>query len=174
MTRLRRIETLHRFFFVTFNLAKSSTPLQPTERTILLHTLNTLRHPNNFALYGYVVMPTHAHLLLYPEIMSLPTIMRLLKTNSTGAFEKFRPLSQPLWHRSYHDFICRRSRDFSNKLEYIHKNPKAAGLVADPAEWQWSSYLYYQTKAKLPVPIDEIHFSGDPNQLLWPAPWRRL
>ena len=174
MTRIRRIETLHRFFFVTFNLDKFAKPLQPDERTILLGILNGLRCPNNFALYGYVVMPTHAHLLLYPEVMPLHTIMRLLKTQATGAFEKFRPLAQPLWHRSYHDFVCRRARDFSNKLEYIHENPKAAGLVAHPGEWQWSSYRCYQTKAKLPVPIDEIDFSGDPNQLLWPAPWRRL
>jgi REP element-mobilizing transposase RayT len=174
MTRLRRIETLHRFFFVTFNLDKSADPLQPAERTTLLSILHRLRGPNDFALYGYVVMPTHAHILLRPNSIPLPTIMRLLKTEATGAFEKSRPLSQPLWHRSYHDFICRRARDFTNKLEYIHENPKAAGLVIHPAEWQWSSYLYYQTKAKLQVPIDEIDFSGDPNQLLWPSPSRRL
>ena len=86
MTRLRRIETLHRFFFVTFNLDKSASPLQPAERTILLYILDSLRGPNNFALYGYVVMPTHVHLLLYPRYTPLPTIMRLLKTKSTGAF----------------------------------------------------------------------------------------
>lgn len=100
--------------------------------------------------------------------------MRLLKTEATGAFEKFRPLSAPLWHRSYHDFICRRSRDFSNKLAYIHDNPQAAGLVANPAQWTWSSYLYYEQKADLPLRPDEIDLSGDPDELLWPAPWRRL
>ena len=114
------------------------------------------------------------HLLLYPKSTPLPTIMRLLKTKSTGAFEQFRPPSQPLWHRSYHDFICRRASDFSSKLEYIHENPRAAGLVSHSADWPWSSYLFYQTKTKLPVAIDEIDFSGNPNQLLWPAPWRRL
>jgi putative transposase len=174
MTRLRRIETLNRIFFVTFNLDKSAKPLQPAERTILLSILHRLRGPNDFALYGYVVMPTHAHFLLHPKSIPLPTIMRLLKTEATRAFEKYRPLAAPLWQNSYHDFICRRSRDFSNKLKYIHDNPQAAGLVANPAQWPWSTYLHYERKANLPVPPDKIDSSGDPNELLWPAPWRRL
>src|SRR5215475_1458659 len=120
MTRLRRIETLNRIFFVTFNLDRKANPLTPTERSILLQVLQTLRAPHNFALYAYVVMPDHAHLLLHPKSTPLPTIMRLLKSETAAALEKFRALIAPLWHRSYHDFICRRARDFSNKLEYIH------------------------------------------------------
>ena len=174
MTRIHRIETVNRIFFVTFNLDKSAKPLQPAERTTLLSILHHLRAPNDFALYGYVVMPDHAHLLLHPKSVPLPTIMRLLKAEASAALEQSRPLIHPLWHRSYHDFICRRARDFSNKLEYIHDNPKAAGLVLDPSRWPWSSYLHYKTKTKLPVPPDEIECSGDPNELLWPAPRRRL
>jgi REP element-mobilizing transposase RayT len=174
MTRLHRIETVDRIFFVTFNLDKTAKPLQPAERTILLSILHRLRGPNDFALYGYVIMPTHAHLLLKPKTIPLPTIMRLLKTEATGALEKFRRISEPLWHRSYHDFICRRARDFSNKLVYIHENPKAAGLVQNPAHWPWSSCLGYERKARPAVPVDRIDFSGNPNELLWPAPYRKL
>jgi hypothetical protein len=45
MTRIRRIETLNRIFFVTFNLDRSAKPLQPAERTILLSILH--RHPRS-------------------------------------------------------------------------------------------------------------------------------
>jgi putative transposase len=174
MTRIHRIETLDRLFFVTLNLDRNARPLKPNERSTFLQVLHKLRTPHNFSLYAYVVMPDHAHLLIHPKSTPLPTVMRILKSETSAALERSRLLSQPLWHRSYHDFICRRLRDFSNKLQFIHENPKAAGFVLDSAEWQWSSCLYYQTKAKLPVPIDAIGFSGDPNQLLWPAPWRRL
>ena len=174
MTRLRHIETLHRIFFVTFNLDKSAVPLNPTERSIVLTTLHNLRGPNDFALYGYVVMPTHAHLLIHPRSVPLPTIMRLLKSRTAAPFERTRDSIDTLWQRSYHDFICRRARDFSNKLTYIHENPKAAALVQHPRDWRWSSYLYYEQRARLPVPPDAVDFTGDPNELLWPAPWRRL
>ena len=174
MTRIRRIETLNRIFFVTFNLDRSAKPLQPTERTILLSILHRLRAPNDFALYGYVVMPDHVHLLLHAKSVPLPTIMRLLKAETSAALGQSRPFIRPLWHRSYHDFICRRARDFANKLEYTHENPRAASLVKHPAHWPWSSYLYYEKEANLPVLPDKIDFSGDPNEFLWPAPWRRL
>jgi REP element-mobilizing transposase RayT len=174
MTRLRRIETVNRIFSITFNLERSAASLEPTERSIVLNTLRDLRRPNNFALYGYVIMPTHAHLLIHPKSVPLPTIMRLLKSLTAAALERTRPLDDPLWQRSYHDFICRRARDFSNKLAYIHQNPKAAGLVQNPAHWPWSSCLYYEQKLDLPVRPDAIDFNGDPNEPLWPAPWRRL
>jgi hypothetical protein len=119
MTRLRRIETVNRIFFVTFKLERHVPPLNSSERSIVLNILHDLRTPNDFAIYGYVIMPTH-------------------------------------------------------KLDYIHDNPKAARLVDHPGRWPWSSYGYYQQKADLPIPTDKIDFMGDPNELLWPAPWRRL
>jgi REP element-mobilizing transposase RayT len=172
VTRIRRIETVDRIFFVTFNLIKSTQPLRPAERSILLDVLHQLRFSNNFFLYGYVVMPSHAHFLIHPKSVPLPTIMRLLKSRTTAVLEQRRSSAEPIWQRSYHDFICRRARDFSNKLAYIHENPKAAGLVPHPGQWLWSSYLYYERRAELPVPPDEVGFSGDPDELLWPAPHR--
>jgi hypothetical protein len=78
----------------------------------------------------------------------------------------------PIWQRSYFDFICRRTRDFSNKLDYIHQNPKAAGLVERPEDWRWSSYRHYAKLGAVSRFPDFIDFSADPNELLWPAPCR--
>jgi putative transposase len=172
MTRLRRIETVNRIFFVTFNLQKSSLPLNPTERSIILVALRDLRGPNDFALCGYVVMPTHAHLLIHPKSVPLPTIMRLVKSRTQASFEQTRDANHSQWQPSYHDFICRRARNFANKLTYIHENPSAASLVKHAADWRWSSYLYYAKKADLPLQPDSVEFTGDPDELLWPAPWR--
>src|SRR5258708_2852823 len=72
----------------------------------------------------------------------------------------------------YFDFICRHSRDVSDKLRYIHENPAVAGLVSPDAEWRWSSAAYYSRTAVPTLVPDIMEFSGDPNELLWPAPWR--
>ena len=174
MTRLRRIEVRDRIFFITFNIARGVASLFENEMDVVLATLQELREPNDFALYGYVVMPDHAHLLLHPKTVPLPKIMRELKSKTGLAFSKTRNRPGPIWQRSYFDFICRRARDFSNKLEYIHQNPKAAGLVEHPEDWRWSSYCHYAKLGTVSLVPDFIDFSGDPNELLWPAPWRTL
>ena len=174
MTRLRRIEELDRIFFVTFNVERGVGDLSEAERDLVLRTLGELRGPGDFALFGYVVMPDHAHLLLWPKSVSLVRILRDLKSKTGFYIAKSRDRHGQIWQRSYFDFICRRARDFGEKLEYIHQNPVAARLVQRAENWAWSSYRHYARLGESPIRPDLIEFSGDPNELLWPAPWRPL
>jgi putative transposase len=172
MTRLRRIEELDRIFFVTFNIERGVKALSDAERDLVLQTLGELRGPDNFALFGYVIMPDHAHLLLWPKSVSLVRILRDLKSKTGFTIAKGRQTHGQIWQRSYFDFICRRARDFGAKLEYIHQNPVAAHLVPHAGNWPWSSYRHYARLGGSPIKPDLIEFSGDANELLWPAPWR--
>ncbi len=174
MTRLRRIEDRDRIFFVTFNLAPKTYPLSPTERDLVLNSLQGLRGPRGFLLFAYVVMPDHVHLLLSPQRDSLVRILRDVKSKTGFFIAAGRRSHGPIWQRSYFDFICRRARDFWGKLEYIHRNPVEAGLSVRPEDWSWSSYRYYARCGSVPLTPDAVDFSGDPDELLWPAPWRRL
>jgi putative transposase len=174
MTRLQRIEDRDRIFFITFNLERGVTALAPEERDVVLRVLHEVRGPDDFGLHGYVVMPDHIHLLLWPRGVSLIRILRDLKSKSGYAIAKNRCRHGPIWQRSYFDFICRRTRDFSAKLEYIHRNPVSAGLVEKAEDWRWSSVRHYTKQGLPPIVVDAIDFSGDPNELLWPAPWRPL
>jgi REP element-mobilizing transposase RayT len=88
VTRLRRIEVRDRIFFLTFNIARGVASLSESEMDVVLATLQELRGPNDFALYGYVVMPDHAHLLLHPKTVPLPKIMRDLKSKTGLALSK--------------------------------------------------------------------------------------
>jgi putative transposase len=172
MTRLRRIEELDRIFFVTFNVERGVKALSDAERDLVLQTLGALRGPDDFALFGYVVMPDHTHLLLWPRSVSLVRILRDLKSKTGFAIAKSRNAHGQIWQRSYFDFICRRARDFGDKLEYIHQNPVAANLVQRAEIWPWSSCRHYARLGESPIKPDFMEFSGDPNELLWPAPWR--
>jgi len=118
MSRLRRIEQRDRYFFVTTNLATGVAPLSPDERTSVLNEWNALRPTKVFFLYAYVVMPTHAHFLIYPQGSDLTDLMRDFKSKT--ALELNR----------------RRVRDFHEKWEYIHANPVEAGLVAKASRWE--------------------------------------
>lgn len=172
VTRLRRIETFGRYFFITTNLARGVRPMDDLEKNLVLTELATQRDNGGFSLFGYVVMSTRLHLLLYPQRDSLPLILRNLKSRTGYRISKGRGRHGAVWQEKYFDFILRRVKDFCEKLEYIHRNPVEAGLVTRPEEWKWSSFGYYFKTGTVPVIPDPIGLPVDRNELLWPAPWR--
>jgi putative transposase len=170
MSRLRRIEQAHRFFFVSTKLAPQCSPFSPGERTLVFHDLKAIRSSHDFLLFAYVVMPTHLHLLLYPREATLTDILRDLKSRSAVTLHKARASDGPIWQPRFFDFACRKVRDFWEKVEYIHQNPVRAGLASMPAEWLWSSATGGKGLAVLRP--DPIELPADGNALIWPAPWR--
>jgi putative transposase len=172
MTRLRRIEKSDRFFFVTTNLSRGTTPLAPAECDFILATLVSQRQRGDFFLFGFVVLPTHVHLLFAPHNRDLIRIMRDLKSKSGYEISRARGVRGPIWQSGYFDTIIRRVRNFWQKLEYIHRNPVEAGLVQSPEDWSWSSYRHYVKKGQGLITLDPVEFPSDEDHFLWPAPWR--
>jgi putative transposase len=172
MTRLRRIEDCDRIFFVTTNLARKVAPLIPEERDLLLSTIEKQKLRADFLLFGYVIMPTHVHLLFSPQSRNLVQIMRDLKSKTGYAIAQRRKVPGPIWQESYFDTIIRRVRNFWQKLEYIHRNPVESGLVSELGEWRWSSYRHYVKKGEGPIAVDPAEFPSDGDHFVWPAPRR--
>ncbi len=46
---------------------------------------------------------------------------------------------------TWYDFNVFSEAKRVEKLRYIHRNPVMRGLVAEPADWKWSSYKHYWT-----------------------------
>ena len=172
MTRLRRIEDRNRFFFVTTNLSRCAATLTPAERDLILATLCRQRQRGDFFLFGFVVMPTHLHLLFAPHNQNLIRIMRDLKSKTGYEISRARPVPGPIWQSGYFDTIIRRVRNFWQKLEYIHRNPVEDGMVKNPEDWSWSSYRHYVEKEPGLITLDPVEFPSDEDHFLWPAPWR--
>jgi len=174
MSRLRRIAECDRVFFLTTNLANGVTPLTAAERDVVLRAIDESRNSSDVLILGYVVMPDHVHLLVACRAESISKVMHQWKFKSGFSIQKLRGAKGPLWQARYFDFICRRNRDVSDKLRYIHENPVSAGLVRQSDAWPWSSASHYAQTAVPSLVPDRMEFSGDPNTLLWPAPWRSL
>ena len=172
MTRLRRIENQNRFFFVTTNLARGVAQFSTTERDLVLATVAEQRIKGELFLFGYVVMPTHVHLLLHPNNKDLIQLMRNLKSKAGFEISQKRRIRGPIWQERYFDTIIRHVRNFWEKLEYIHPNPVEAGLAKTPSDWLWSSSRHCYNREPVPVPVDPVGFSSDGDEFLWPAPWR--
>ncbi len=172
MSRLRRIAEYERFFFITTNVSRNVPFLRPPEMDLVLDVLDGVRRGLGFPLLGYVVMPDHCHLLFETRRESLSHVIHQWKFKSAYAIQMGRHHSGAFWQPRYFDFICRRSCDVSDKLYYIHQNPVVEKLVTLPEEWIWSSAAFYLKKGKSRIQPDAVDFSGDPNELLWPAPNR--
>jgi putative transposase len=172
VSRLRRIETADRYFFITTNLLRDIRELSPKERDICLVELAKARAKNRFSIFAYVVMPTHVHLLMWCGEALLPAIMRDWKSTSGFAIAKWRGRRGALWEPRYFDFILRRASDFGEKFEYIHRNPVVAGLVDGAADWAWSSAGFYAGRGAVGLEPEVFDVPCDPDTALWPVPWR--
>ena len=89
-------------------------------------------------------MPEHVHLLVSePESGTLAQAMQSLKQGVARRLAL--RAADPFWQERYYDFNVWSERKFVEKLRYIHRNPVHRGLVAQPEDWPWSSFLHYAT-----------------------------
>jgi REP element-mobilizing transposase RayT len=168
VTRLRRIADGDRIFFVTTNLRPHSPALTSRERDLVLKQIERQRAANEFLIFGYVIMPSHVHLLFAPNRVGLIAIMREFKSCTARQLTTLRCSHGAIWQPRYFDFVLRRAGDFWDKLAYIHQNPVDAGLLQKPESWRWSSVTHYAHRVAVPVPIDPIDLPHDRRAWLGP------
>ena len=48
-----------------------------------------------------------------------------------------------IWQRRFWEHTILDDDDLHNHFDYIHYNPVKHGLVSDPADWPWSSFLRF-------------------------------
>jgi hypothetical protein len=82
-----------------------------------------------------------------------------------------RGRERPFWQAQTYDFNVSAQEKFVEKLRYMHRNPVRRGLVAQPEDWQWSSFRHYQTGVR---GIVEIESDWTARQRGWQLPeWMR-
>jgi putative transposase len=105
------------------------------------------------ALYAYVVMPHHVHLLVrMHETMNVRQFMNVFKRESSRAivrllsegeleqFEQQRGLNgNTFWQRSFRSIVVEGEQMFWQKTGYIHANPVEAEYAERPEDYRWSS-----------------------------------
>ncbi len=139
------------FHFVTFScFGKRPYLASAAARDLFEQSLEKMRIRYDFCVIGYVVMPTHVHLLVSePGEEMLATAIQALKLSVSVQSEQ-----RPFWFARYHDFNVFTPDKRTEKLRYTHRNPVKWGLVAQPADWKWSSFRHYATGERGIVEIE--------------------
>jgi putative transposase len=154
--------------FLTFSCYRNQQLLTDDRtNTLLAQAIEAARDAEQFRLWAYVFMPNHVHLLICPttDDYSVPSILRRIKEPVTRSIvrtwqeeapKKLARLRARQGRRTVHRFWqagggydrnLTNWHDIGRAVEYIEYNPVRRGLVADPAEWKWSSA---RARAELP------------------------
>jgi len=92
-----------------------------------------------YELLAWVVMANHVHILLRPWVPLRIALMNIKSGSARAANIVLGRTGERFWQRESYDHWVRSDRERNSIIRYIHNNPVAAGLVAEPEEWPWSS-----------------------------------
>ena len=163
-------------YFITFTLVDWIPLLtKPEFASILIDSLKFCVQNKGLLIFGYCLMPSHAHLIVKSELFPLGSVIRDVKkftttqiSNRTESDEKYHEYFKvfqnnatnikrnkyvKVWQDGYHPEIILSNKFFFQKLNYIHTNPVVAGLVALPEDYYYSSARNY---AGLASPLEII------------------
>jgi len=103
-----------------------------------------------YDLLAYVVMPSHFHWVFRPRVewsqrlaedgpTARENIMYSLKRFTSNCCNRLARQRGTFWQAESYDHWIRDGDEMGRIIRYVEENPVAAGLVADAAEWRFSS-----------------------------------
>jgi REP element-mobilizing transposase RayT len=126
----------------TVSVTKGRSPFFADKRSaeILLDSLHFISQSFRAHILAYVVMPDHLHLLLaIRDGYTLSGVMHSLKRFTVQRINDETGHVGSIWQQGYHDRLISDEEQLRAAVEYIHKNPVAAGIVALGEDYPFSS-----------------------------------
>jgi putative transposase len=135
----KQIEGPTVFYVTTSTLDRRLFPGLPNNYVLLEKLLFETAVDKLINIFAYVIMPTHLHALL-GSIHGGPVLSRFMHSFKGRARE--RMVGKGIfWQSRFDDLVIYSQKVFETKLIYIHNNPIRAGLVSNPEDWPYSSYI---------------------------------
>jgi putative transposase len=107
-----------------------------------LHVIAQTHSRLPLRLLAYCLMPTHWHLLLWPQDDGqLSEFMRLLSVTHTQRWHAHHHTAGtgPLYQGRFKSFPIQQDHHFLIACRYVERNPLRAGLVQSADRWPWTS-----------------------------------
>jgi putative transposase len=111
---------------------------------------------------GYVLMPNHFHLVLWPQgDGDLSRWMQWLMTSHVRRYHRHYKGSGHVWQGRFKAFPIEQDEHLLTVLRYVERNPLRAKLVRRAEAWAWSS-LSWRASGNRPAILSD-----------WPVPCPR-
>jgi len=142
------------YFFTVVTYRRQPVLCNDAVRTALRNAIEAVRITRPFTIDAWVLMPDHLHCIwTLPEgdsdfstrwmmikrmvsIATRDTTFRADWVNSS----KHKHRESTLWQRRFWEHAIRDDEDFGRHVDYIHWNPVKHGLVANAADWPYSTF----------------------------------
>jgi len=111
---------------------------------LLLALLDENARKFQVAIHAYVLMSNHFHLLATPETVDgIPQMMQAVGRRYVRNFNLRHGRTGTLWEGRYKSTLIQAERHLLACMVYIDLNPVRAGMLAEPADYPWSSHGHY-------------------------------
>ncbi len=110
----------------------------------LLDLLDDNARQFDVAIHAYVLMSNHFHLLVTPQSGDgLPQMMQAVGRRYVRYFNDSQQRTGTLWEGRYRSTLIQTDRYLLACMAYIDLNPVRAGMLAQAADYPWSSHGHY-------------------------------
>lgn len=113
-----------------------------------LYTLEEANRRFRLEIHAYCLMSNHYHLLVKTPEANLGRAMRHVGGLYTQRYNRLKKTDGPLFRGRYKAILVDSDTYLLHLSQYIHRNPRIAGLVENLADHSWSSYPAYVGKSK--------------------------
>lgn len=137
-------------YFFTVNLLDRSSSLLVETIGALREAVRAVHARAPFNIDAFVVLPEHLHCIwtLPPGDDDFSGRWHAVKTLFAAAIPhtearsaaRVRRGEHGIWQRRFWEHTIRDERDYAAHMDYVHFNPVKHGLVAQAAEWPYSSF----------------------------------
>lgn len=129
-----------------------------------LQILEKVKKEFPFFLYSFSLMPNHYHLKIETQDISISKIMHRINFLYVIYFHYRYKTSGHLFQDRFYSSLIEKDSYFWEAIRYIDLNPVRAGLVKQPENYKWGSYLFYYQKEYTKKLIDRekfLKYDGD-------------
>jgi putative transposase len=109
--------------------------------TFYLDALRCAAHQHDCAVYAYVLMTNHVHLLVSgTQVGNVSAMMQTLGRRYVRSVNQRYGRTGTLWEGRFKSSVIESERYLLACYRYIELNPVRAGMVQHPGDYRWSSY----------------------------------
>jgi REP-associated tyrosine transposase len=155
------------------SVAKDRLPVFRSDeiKLITCAALNEARESGKFALYAYVIMPDHLHVVTDSPLSPSKTLQfingitgrRIIDYLKGQRYEtslsklrhetRSRRYSHSVWNHHPNARLLWSERMLMERVSYTHQNPVRTGFVSQPLEYRWSSVRCWSQKPLADEPL---------------------
>ncbi len=141
MARPLRLESPGNFYHVTVRGDRKERIFEnDADRVSLLQLINEAADLHHWHLLAYCLMDNHYHLEIETPIIGLADGMRRINGTYTQRYNSRYQRVGHVFQGRYTALPILTEQHLFGACRYVVRNPLRAGLVQDPADWEWSSY----------------------------------